>query len=189
MTQVTINDTAYDCQVGERLVDVARRNGAHVGFVCDGLLFFLFESNLCRVVKGAENLSPPTDLEKAWLQQSWLDAGYRMACEAYIQGGSVEVISRAEELRRQTVAIFSPPEGTKILDNAGTLASSVGRSVVNQVIRIPFNFAGAIPIWVQRIRNRQIAPICLPLLPGIIRDGGKVIGNMVGSYTGAKEEA
>lgn len=188
MPNVTINDVAYEGQVGERLVDVARRNGAHVGFVCDGLLFFLYETTLCRVVKGLEHLSPPSEVETAWLQQSWLDAGYRMACEAYIQGGPIEAISRAEELRRQTMAVFAPPEGTKVLDNAGQLAGSMGRSLVNQVVRMPFNFTTAVPIWVQRVQRRQIAPICLPLLPGIVRDGGKVIGNMVGKKTGANDE-
>lgn len=182
MATIIINDVEYAGEVGERLVDVARRNGAHIGFVCEGLIFFLFQTNACRVLKGTELLSPPSELEQNWLQPSWIEAGHRLACEAVIQGnGTIEILSHAEELRRQTNAIFTPPEGTTSGENAGLLFNNMGRMLGNQVVRFPFNMLGAAPVWFKRVQAGQIRPICLFDLPNIVRDGGKVIQNMTGN--------
>jgi len=180
MPKVIINGEECEGDVGERLIDIARRNNAHIGFVCEGLLFFLFKTSACRVLQGAEHLSPPSDVEQKWFPQSWLDAGHRMACEATLEGsGPVEIISYAEELRLNTVHVFAPPEGTNIGQNIGTLTSNMGRVMVGQLARFPVNILGAAPIWFKRVQNREIAPICLPLLPGIVRDGTKVVQRMV----------
>jgi hypothetical protein len=153
-----------------------------MGFVCEGLLFFLFETTACRVLKGSENLNEPTELEQKWFQPSWLEAGHRLACEAVIQGsGTIEILSRAEELRRQTMAVFSPPEETTVGQNAGVLINNMGRLLGNQVIRFPFNMLGAAPIWFDRVQNRQIVPICLPIIGSIVQDTGKVVQNMMGT--------
>ena len=36
MTTVIINDLAVEAVAGDGLLDLARRNRAHIGFVCDG---------------------------------------------------------------------------------------------------------------------------------------------------------
>lgn len=144
MAKVIINNIECEGQVGERLVDVARRYAAHVGFLCDGLGAFFVETSACRVLSGGEHLSPPTDLEKSWLQQSWLEAGHRMACQATIQGsGTIEILSRAEELRRQTVGILTPPEGSSSGENLGLLINNMTRIMLNQVACFPANVLGS----------------------------------------------
>ncbi len=181
MPKVIINDISYEAQVGERVIDVARRNGAHIGFVCEGLIFFLMDTNACRVLKGSEHLSPPSELEQRWFSPAWLEAGHRLACEVVIQGpGPIEVLSRAEELRRQTMQVFSPQEGTTTGGNLGLLFNNMGRILSNQVFRMPMNMVGAGSIWFQRVRNRQIAPVCIAQMPEIFQDTGKVIRNMTG---------
>lgn len=187
MPKVTINDVEYDGEVGERLVDVARRNAAHIGFVCEGLLFFLFQTNLCRVLKGGENLNEPTDLEKTWLPQSWLDAGYRMACETTMNsGGAVEILTYPEELRRTTMNVFSPPEDTTVVQNAGTFAKSMGNVMYGQLAKFPFNIMGAVPIWMRRVQNRDINPTCLNQVGSIVQDTGRVFRNMTGRGGGSR---
>jgi len=184
MPKVIINGAEYDAQVGERLSDVARRNGAHMGFVCEGLMFFLFQTNLCRVVKGADNLSAPNELETNWLPQSWLDAGYRMGCEVKLQSaGPVEIISYAEELRRSTINVFSAPAGTTFFQNTGTLIKDLGNVMVGQLARFPFNIAGAVPIWVKRVQNHEITATCLPHIGLIVKDASRVVRNMTGPST------
>jgi ferredoxin len=145
MATVIINGIECQGGSGERLVDIARRHAAHIGFLCDGLGAFFVESSACRVLRGAEHLSPPTELEQKWLQQSWLDAGHRLACEVTLRGsGPVEILSRAEELRRQTIAIFAPPEDTEAGDNMGQLFNHVGRIVLNQLMCLPGNMLSSV---------------------------------------------
>ncbi len=140
MATVIINGVECQGESGERLIDIARRYATHIGFLCDGLGAFFVESSACRVLRGTEHLSPPTELEQKWLQQSWIEAGHRLACEVTVRGsGPVEILSRAEELRRQTVAIFAPPADTEAGDNMGDLFNHIGRIVLNQVMCMPGN--------------------------------------------------
>ncbi len=185
MPKVIINDVSCDAQVGERLVDVARRNAAHIGFVCEGLLFFFYQANAVRILKGGENVSPPSELEQNWFSPELLEAGHRMACEVIIQGqGTVEVLSYAEELRRQTMGVFSPPEGSSSGENAGMLLRNMGNIFWGQISRFPFNVAGAIPVFARRVQQRDINIICLPNIGNILRDTGRVVNSMTG---GAKQ--
>lgn len=173
MSQVTINDETFEGIVGERLIDVARRNAAHVGFLCDGL--GLCQVCACRVTEGAEQLSPPTTAEQNWFQSSWLDGGYRLACQTTLQGnGPVSFLSRAEELRRQTLAILSPPDGSSLRESAGQLADHVGRLVLNQVSRFPFNVVGAGSIVLKARPTPQT-------VMKVVTDGVQVVQRMFGS--------
>jgi uncharacterized 2Fe-2S/4Fe-4S cluster protein (DUF4445 family) len=69
----------------ETLLDVARRCGAPIGNSCGGV-------GVCarckvRIVSGAENLTPATNVE---LRFGRLGDGERLACQAVV-GGDVEV--------------------------------------------------------------------------------------------------
>lgn len=180
MPKIIINDVAYEGQVGERIIDVARRNAAHIGTVCGTLGVFLFQMNACRVLSGTEHLSPPSEIEKNWLQPSWIEAGHRLACEAIIQGGPIHILSHAEELRRQTVSIFTPPEGTTSINNAGALFNTMGRIVLNQVVRLPFNVIGAVSLAGQA-RPEPDSQGMLSDIQKMLNDGSRVVQNMVGS--------
>jgi chlorosome envelope protein I len=136
MPRVIINGVECFGEIGESLIDIARRNAIHIGYV------FPFTS--CRVLKGAEHLSPPSDVEKNWFQPSWLETGHRMADQTTIQGaGPVEILSDAEELRRLSMGIFSPPAGTSSGENAGLLFNNISRTIMSQVFRFPSNVIGA----------------------------------------------
>ena len=68
MSKVTINDETSDAAAGDNILKLARRMGAHVWFVCDGR--GLCRSCECRVISGADQLSPPTKMELGSLTDS-----------------------------------------------------------------------------------------------------------------------
>ncbi|OAN40585.1 ferredoxin [Chloroflexus islandicus] len=143
MTTVTINDVEMEARPGERILDIARRNGAHIGFVCDGTGFC--QTCKVRVLAGSESLSPPTELEKNWIPEQRLAEGWRLGCQTAIRGrGPVEVLTAAEELRRQTFAVINPPPGTNVVSNAGVLLANVNQQNIDQVIGYPFNMLNAV---------------------------------------------
>ncbi|MFN3373391.1 MAG: 2Fe-2S iron-sulfur cluster-binding protein [Chloroflexus sp.] len=143
MTTVMINDVEMEARPGERILDIARRNGAHIGFVCDGTGFC--QTCKVRVLAGSESLSPPTELEKNWIPEQRLQEGWRLGCQAAIRGrGPVEVLTAAEELRRQTFAVINPPPGTNVVSNAGALLANVTQQNIDQVIGYPFNMLNAV---------------------------------------------
>jgi ferredoxin len=172
MPNVTINDKQYEGMPGERLVDIARNNGAHFGFLCDGVGFC--QLCTCRVEEGSEHLSPPTDMERNWLQESMLNEGYRMACQTTIRGaGPISILSRAEEIRRSLMNVFSPPEGTNMGENVGQFVTTISKYVTNQIGRFPFNVFGSIPIM---MRNTPRTPN----MPKILGDTSRVVTTMLG---------
>lgn len=138
MPTLVLNDQELNTQIGELILNVARREAAHIGFVCDGN--GLCQTCECRILKGAEHLNPPNEVEQIWLTQEQLDAGHRLACQVSMRGpGPVEVLTRAEELRRKTASIFSPPEGTSLGENLGKLISALVQINIEHVRRWPFN--------------------------------------------------
>jgi ferredoxin len=72
-------DKKATAKANETLLDVARRAGAPIGNSCGGIGI----CNRCRVriVEGAENLTPPTRLEK--------DPEERLACQAVVLGDCI----------------------------------------------------------------------------------------------------
>jgi ferredoxin len=107
---IIINDKPVEADLGEGLLTVARREKAHIGFICDGN--GLCTTCECLVLEGAENLSEPNDVEKVWLPESRLKKGYRLACQANIEGkGPVTILTRAEFMRLAWLRMFVPPEG------------------------------------------------------------------------------
>ncbi len=138
MPTIIINDVAMEAKVGERLLNVARRHAAHIGFVCDGN--GICQTCQCRVLDGADQLSPPNEAERAWMPDSRLATGHRLACQAVLRGhGPVEVLTKAEELRRQTLAVVAPPRGERGADNLEPLLENVVRMSVDQLICFPLN--------------------------------------------------
>ncbi len=186
MTRVIINNVEYTGEVDERVIDVARRNGAHIGFLCDGL--GLCQTCACRVLQGNENLSPPSGAEQNWFQQSWLDDGHRLGCQTHLRGdGPVEILSRAEELRRMTNDIFAPPQQQQQQqqqetdDKLGQLTNTVGRIVMNQVVRFPLNAIGAFRITLN-------ARPTLQTIPRVFNDTVRVFQTMLGSRPSNQQE-
>jgi ferredoxin len=135
---VIINDVALEAKVGERLLNVARRNAAHIGFVCDGN--GICQTCQCRVLYGADQLSPPSEAERTWMPERRLAAGHRLACQTVLRGeGAVEILTTAEELRRQTMHVISPPRGEERRDQLEPLLENLVRMSVDQLVRYPFN--------------------------------------------------
>jgi ferredoxin len=135
---VIVNGVAMEAKVGERLLDVARRNGAHIGFVCDGTA--ICQTCQCRVLTGAENLNPVNDAERIWMPESRLNDGNRLACQAALRGvGTVEVLTTIEELRRQVMAVINPPADSTPIEQLGPLIAHFVKLNVDQIALFPFN--------------------------------------------------
>jgi ferredoxin len=100
------NDERIEAKHEETLLQAARRHGSLVGFLCDGR--GICQTCLCYVFVGAENLSEPSGLERAALEEKCWGTGYRLGCQARLMGsGPVSVVSRAEELRRRARDVLS----------------------------------------------------------------------------------
>lgn len=138
MAQVEINDEMMQAKMGERLLDIARRNAAHIGFYCDGNgLCTMCE---CRILSGAEQLNPPTEAEKVWLPAERMAEGYRLGCQAALRGpGPVRALTRAEELRRQLGDVLSPPPGTTAGENLRPFLRNLAEVNWQHIGTFPFN--------------------------------------------------
>ncbi|NNJ11659.1 (2Fe-2S)-binding protein [Chloroflexales bacterium ZM16-3] len=165
MPMVVVNGVTMEAKVGERLIDVARRNGAHIGFVCNGA--GICQTCQCQVLSGAENLSPVNVSEQAWLTESRLSEGHRLACKTAIRGaGTVEVRTKAEDLRRQVIAVINPPADSNPVAQLGPLVQYVVRMATDEVSRFPFNAITAFRqvkpsdiTWPFRDLNRYVSDV------------------------------
>jgi ferredoxin len=138
MPQVEINDEPMEAQLGERLLTIARRNAAHIGFYCDGNgLCTMCE---CRILSGADQLNPPTEAEHTWLPSERMADGYRLGCQAALRGpGPVRALTRAEELRRQLDAVVNPPLGTTAAENLRPLLANLAMVNWEHIGTFPLN--------------------------------------------------
>lgn len=135
---IEINDEKVEAQIGERLLDVARRNAAHIGFACDGQ--GLCTTCECRVLDGADKLNKPTEAELTWLPPARMRDGYRLGCQAALRGvGEVKVLTRAEELRRQFNHFLVPPAGRTAGEYLGPLVGNMAAITWQHVGTFPFN--------------------------------------------------
>ena len=124
--EIKINEDKVEAAAGDNLLALARRKGSHVWFLCDGR--GLCQTCECRVLSGAECLSPPSRIETESMSHSRRDKGYRLACQSRIAGvGPIEVLSVAEEVRRQATALINKAEGDTWMGNAGRLANTLMR--------------------------------------------------------------
>ncbi len=144
MPMVTINDEVIEAEIGETLLAVARRNVSHIGFACDGR--GMCQTCECYVLEGNENLSAANSVERSWQSEAQIEHGIRLACQASIRSdGPIKVLTRAEELRRQTMAIFSPPAGTTVGENLGRLLNNIVRVNLRHIQYFPFNVISTAP--------------------------------------------
>ena len=188
MSTLILNDVAMEGKVGERLLNVARRNAAHIGFLCENA--GTCQGCRCTVLGGGEYLSPPNVAEQAWIPAEQLAAGERLACQAIIRSqGEIRVLSRAEELRRLVLGIIAPREGESRLNPVAPLVAILARTTLDQVAHFPGNVLAtlarvgplrfAFPVRdrkrlfhdaarvAQRLRAgpaRRVQPLAIPLL-------------------------
>ncbi|NTU97504.1 MAG: (2Fe-2S)-binding protein [Chlorobiaceae bacterium] len=95
---ITINNKIYEAKEGERLLDIARRNHAHIGFFCGGNA--ICQTCYVKVLEGSDLLSPLSDTEKALLSDNLIKEGTRMACLATVEKqGTLRVVSAVEEVK------------------------------------------------------------------------------------------
>ncbi len=147
MPRVIINGEEVAAQEGDNLLMLARKNGAHVGFVCDGR--GICPVCECRVLSGGEVLSPVNKVEMRLLSPEQLEEGYRVACQTKVHGsGTLEVLARVEELRRQTFGIFNPEPWSNTGENLGRLINHLfnlwldqGRFVASVLPIVPRQFS------------------------------------------------
>ncbi len=181
MIQVEINDEVVEARLGERLLAVARRNASHIGFYCDGNgLCTMCE---CKILSGAEQLNEPNDVEHTWLNAERLADGYRLGCQTALRGvGPVQVLTRAEELRRQFEAVLNPPAGTSPAENLRPLLANIAAVNWQHIGRWPANLLSSMRrlglfgvLWpvtdlkllvddTLRVSRRQIASSARPAL-------------------------
>lgn len=175
MPTVVINGVAMEAKLGERLLDVARRNGAHIGFVCDGNA--ICQTCQCRVLAGAEFLNPPNKAERAWMPERRLNDGNRLACQAALRGnGQVEVLTTVEELRGQVAGVVSPPPGTTSAEHLAALVENLAWLNIDQLALYPFNILNTI----QRL---GLAKFLWPFtdISRYLADGARVVTRTVGA--------
>ena len=97
--KITINNQSYEASKGQRVLDIARSNHAHIGYFCGGNT--ICQTCYVRVLEGAELLSPISDEEKALLSDPLISEGTRMACMTTVEKeGTIRVISAVEEVKR-----------------------------------------------------------------------------------------
>jgi len=95
---ITINDKVYEAEKGERLLDIARANNAHIGYFCGGNA--ICQTCYVKVLEGAELLSPLSEYEKALLSDNLLEEGTRMACLTTVEKpGTIKMVSAVEEVK------------------------------------------------------------------------------------------
>jgi len=90
MAKVTFKSDGKTVEVPDNtpLVQVAEDNGASIAFSCKAGVCV---SCLCNINKGMENLSAQTDNEKATLEGFGAKPNQRLACQATVVKGEVEV--------------------------------------------------------------------------------------------------
>ncbi|TCD47127.1 2Fe-2S iron-sulfur cluster-binding protein [Chlorobium sp. N1] len=131
---ITINEKSATAAVGDKLIHVAQENHSHVGYVCAG-------NGVCQtcyvtVEKGAECLSPLSDVEKAFLSERQIAEGGRMACQATLEKeGTVVMRSRPETVRTM---LFSNPAGLF------AYGAEMGMDTAERIVPGVVNLAGRI---------------------------------------------
>jgi ferredoxin len=144
MPEISLNDESLEVLPGEKLLDAARRKGAHVWFACDGR--GLCRTCECRILEGAENLNPATALEEEMLSPERREQGYRLACQTAVSGeGTVKAVSQAEILRRLAAGILLPESPGKALENLTDLSNDMLAAAREFGLVLPAFLMNAIP--------------------------------------------
>lgn len=167
MPKVIFNDETVEAETGETLLDVARRNSLHIGFVCGGR--GLCHTCECRVQSGGESLSPPSAVELESMTESRRDEGYRLACQTSVRGSStIKVLSSVEQMRRYTMGMFTPTEGSSSGEEFNRLTQ--------ELTNLTFGFFGKLPyITMKAIPSLQEKPLSFAELQDIFADTQRTI--------------
>ena len=95
---IIINNHQYEANKGDRLLDIARTNHAHIGYFCGGN--GICQTCYVKVLEGNELLSPLSDEERALLSDNLISEGTRMGCMATVEKpGTIRIISAVEEVK------------------------------------------------------------------------------------------
>ena len=96
---VYINDKKFEAKTGERLIDTARKNHAHIGYFCGGN--GICQTCYVKVTEGMHLLSPLNDREKAMLSDNLIEEGIRVACLTTLDKlGTVKLLTTVEEVKK-----------------------------------------------------------------------------------------
>lgn len=96
---IIINDRQCEAQIGDRLIDIARKNHSHIGYFCGGNA--ICQTCYVKVLEGQELLTPLTEAEKSMLSDTLIKEGTRMACQTKIEKtGTLRILSTVEEVRQ-----------------------------------------------------------------------------------------
>lgn len=90
--------------VGSSLLEAALRANIDVASFCGGR----GTCGKCKVqvIEGLENLSPHTNVEKMFLEEEKIDAGFRLACQARLLGPVVVKIPESSRMGKQKLVIL-----------------------------------------------------------------------------------
>ena len=139
---IYINGRPCEAQKGDILLEVARRNKCHIGYICGGN--GICQSCFVTVTEGMEHLSQPGSDEKAFISDRLFEAGGRLACRTRITGeGTVRMLSRTENLKRIVLGLNVP--------GFITYAQTIGYNVLK---KLPEG-AGSVA---ERVRDGRINP-------------------------------
>jgi ferredoxin/predicted flap endonuclease-1-like 5' DNA nuclease len=125
MGKVIINGKEFKAEAGDTISKVARRNGAHIGFVCDGNGWCT--TCECKVESGAGALSEPNEIEKHWIGNRF-DRGFRLGCQSTVVGEEeIRVTTRVEILKREFTQAVAPGKSGAYFKNTSRLFSTLAR--------------------------------------------------------------
>ena len=138
---IHINDKPCEAHTGQLLLHAGQLNKSHLGYVCGGN--GICQSCFVYVRQGAECLSAPSNIEKAFISEKLFAEGGRLACQRVFQReGDLKVLTRAEHLRRIVLGLNLPGfityaetigynVRTKLPDGAGNLFERVRTGQMN----------------------------------------------------------
>ncbi|MDX2128497.1 MAG: 2Fe-2S iron-sulfur cluster-binding protein [Chloroherpetonaceae bacterium] len=145
MATIDFNGNAREAFVEESVLGAARRHKEHIGYFCGG-------HGLCQtcevvVSEGKDNLSPMTEVEKAWLSQEKQTNGHRLGCQSHVaKEGTVKLQTRTEMMRWYFNRAFveQPKEASKHPQGyVGEFLEYFGKETVMHVTAVPFVAANA----------------------------------------------
>lgn len=121
---IYINDRPCETKVGDLLLNTAKNNKAHIGYICGGN--GICQSCFVYVLEGMECLSGRGEDEKAFVSEKLFGEGGRLACRTTIvREGNIRLLTRAEHFRRVVLGLNVP--------GFITYAQTIGYNVVNQL--------------------------------------------------------
>jgi chlorosome envelope protein X len=154
---IIINDRTCTAETGDRLLDVARANHAHIGYFCGGN--GICQTCYVKVLEGSELLSPISETEKAMLSDRLIEEGTRMACLTNIEKpGTVKILSAIEEVKEmyETNPLLLPAYSAKmgwdaLIKFPETVALQIERTVQGKfdILQIVRDIIGGIADAVQ----------------------------------------